>query len=606
MAVILTLGITVSATAADYYIDPVNGSDDADGSLATPWASFANVISYYTSSYRPPQWQNIVAGDTVWLMDGTYSHILHPGAWNEGPTGGGSHIVYFRGEHGTSEEPISMKAYPGHHPVFDPQGNGIGIYIYQSSWWEFQGIEIANAYGRGMTIIESNNFIVHDMHIHDTDGTDNNNIAGLEIIANEIEIYDSTFNDNYDRTCADTGGIGNENSCNIVLFGGGNIEIHDCLIYQSPPLTADRSGGGIKYKHASRTPGTYFKVYNNVFRNCKYMSFGSGTANTHFHHNIIDGGYSIQSKDFGGPTHQVNQIFEYNTIYGGGFYLLPTIGWRDDDFPNDPSNIIFRNNIIYDTHQSYSMERAIVIVGTYMSDELYDIIVPELTFTNNCYYHPVLTIQFNIAAGWNDHPGYEEGDQYLLPDWQSTFGYDVDSINADPMFVDLAGGDFHLQPGSPAAAMGVYAVEQITGDYNNDGTVDQADYTVWADSYGQSGSGLPADGNNDGTIDQADYTIWADNYGQGTSPAGASDNSSSTVEIAVFEKSSPVAVDNDNTCDSTLLPQLNTYGTSYYVDQVNGHDNNPGTKALPWKTLLKAFKTIQPNDTIYMKITGIK
>jgi hypothetical protein len=52
------------------------------------------------------------------------------------------------------------------------------------------------------------------------------------------------------------------------------------------------------------------------------------------------------------------------------------------------------------------------------------------------------------------------------------------------------------------------------GDYNNDGTVDLADYTVWADHYGQSGPAVPGDGNGDGVVDLADYTIWADHFGE--------------------------------------------------------------------------------------------
>ena len=51
-------------------------------------------------------------------------------------------------------------------------------------------------------------------------------------------------------------------------------------------------------------------------------------------------------------------------------------------------------------------------------------------------------------------------------------------------------------------------------DYNGNGEVDAADYTVWKDSFGMSvppGSG--ADGNGNGVIDAADYTIWKDDFG---------------------------------------------------------------------------------------------
>ena len=58
----------------------------------------------------------------------------------------------------------------------------------------------------------------------------------------------------------------------------------------------------------------------------------------------------------------------------------------------------------------------------------------------------------------------------------------------------------------------------LPGDFNNDGTVTQGDYTIWADTYGYDGSpgreDLRADGNGDGHVTHGDYTIWADNFGQ--------------------------------------------------------------------------------------------
>lgn len=53
----------------------------------------------------------------------------------------------------------------------------------------------------------------------------------------------------------------------------------------------------------------------------------------------------------------------------------------------------------------------------------------------------------------------------------------------------------------------------IAGDYNFDGQVDAADYSLWRDSFGQIGGGLAADGNGNGQIDEADYGVWKSNYG---------------------------------------------------------------------------------------------
>jgi hypothetical protein len=60
-----------------------------------------------------------------------------------------------------------------------------------------------------------------------------------------------------------------------------------------------------------------------------------------------------------------------------------------------------------------------------------------------------------------------------------------------------------------------------TGDYNHDGTVNAADYTVWRDTLGQAAApnGSGADGDADGTIDDGDYTYWKDNFGD-TVPGG--------------------------------------------------------------------------------------
>ena len=70
-------------------------------------------------------------------------------------------------------------------------------------------------------------------------------------------------------------------------------------------------------------------------------------------------------------------------------------------------------------------------------------------------------------------------------------------------------------------------VPTLAGDYNADGAVDAADYTVWRDTLGSSGVGLPADGNGDLVIDRNDHAVWATNYGA-IAPAASAAASSAT------------------------------------------------------------------------------
>lgn len=70
-----------------------------------------------------------------------------------------------------------------------------------------------------------------------------------------------------------------------------------------------------------------------------------------------------------------------------------------------------------------------------------------------------------------------------------------------------------------------------TGDYNRDGFVDAADYTIWRNSHGQTGVALAADGNGNQQIDMGDYVVWKSHYGE-TAGSGAG-----TVASAVPEPS---------------------------------------------------------------------
>jgi hypothetical protein len=77
------------------------------------------------------------------------------------------------------------------------------------------------------------------------------------------------------------------------------------------------------------------------------------------------------------------------------------------------------------------------------------------------------------------------------------------------------------------------SVAGISGDYNRDGVVDAADYTVWRDNVGSTCvpcSG--ADANCNGFVENGEYQVWKDNFGRNIS---GSAGSGSTAISAVAE-----------------------------------------------------------------------
>jgi hypothetical protein len=97
-----------------------------------------------------------------------------------------------------------------------------------------------------------------------------------------------------------------------------------------------------------------------------------------------------------------------------------------------------------------------------------------------------------------------------------------DARNID--FYQISSASGALTPGtwSSLADSGFDGGSGGAGDYNGDGSVDSADYTVWRDTLGATGTGLAADGNGDGVVDNLDYNVWRSGFGTtGGGPAWA-------------------------------------------------------------------------------------
>jgi Concanavalin A-like lectin/glucanases superfamily/Dockerin type I domain len=73
----------------------------------------------------------------------------------------------------------------------------------------------------------------------------------------------------------------------------------------------------------------------------------------------------------------------------------------------------------------------------------------------------------------------------------------------------------------------------VPGDFNRDGIVDAADYTLWRDQLGQIViPGTSVDGTGDGTVDAGDYDVWVANFGHSAQGSGAGASAQSALKSA--------------------------------------------------------------------------
>ena len=97
-----------------------------------------------------------------------------------------------------------------------------------------------------------------------------------------------------------------------------------------------------------------------------------------------------------------------------------------------------------------------------------------------------------------------------------------DSVSLGNAFSPGGMQDLTFLYGAPGAAVleegfVEYVSGGLLGDYNGNGKVDAADYTVWRDTLGQNvPMGTGADGDGSGSIGPGDYTVWKANFGMGS------------------------------------------------------------------------------------------
>jgi len=398
-----------------YYVSKLTGSDSYPGSFDLPLKSTARLN---TNGSNPIQ---LRPGDVIYFMSGLYEESVEYFDVNYG--------LVLRGVSGTADAPIRFKAYPGAHPVFAPANQATAFWIWDSSHIQVEGIEIVRAYQMGIRVSESDSLEFSNLWIHDTDGVDNENPAGISVTrSTNVRIHHNLIHDNYDRTNADTNGEKTQNSRNIVFFEGGNIRVDHNIVFQSPPTSASKTGGCITYKHDAVLENSFFEVDNNMLWNCFYHAIGGGTSNSNFHHNLIlNSDVGFMFANMGGPTTLENNRIEYNTVVGSqAFRFVP-------ETTNGSIGVqTIRENVFRDATPYDSNSGGIYDIDTYGSDARYSAVVDNnrIQSSSNCFHNESGALRFGLFSS-NSAAERSRGGLYALGEWQG-LGFDSSSIAVNP------------------------------------------------------------------------------------------------------------------------------------------------------------------------------
>jgi autotransporter-associated beta strand protein len=112
-------------------------------------------------------------------------------------------------------------------------------------------------------------------------------------------------------------------------------------------------------------------------------------------------------------------------------------------------------------------------------------------------------LTITLAKGFAPSPG-----SYDILDW-GVLASPLPSVNLPPLPIFLSWNTSQLQTTGTLVVLST-----LPGDYNDNGFVDAADYTVWRDHLGQSFALPNRSGANTGPIGSADFTFWKSQFGQ--------------------------------------------------------------------------------------------
>jgi hypothetical protein len=506
LAIALFATAPITSVANTYYVS-TTGSDANDGSFSAPWLTVQHAVD------------NVGAGDTIYVRAGVYNELVNFN--NSGSAAGGY---------------ITLQNYDGETPVID--GNGLGgsdpglIKIDYKHHIKVSGFELRNltttnksTTPAGIWIlgtshhIELHNNLVHHIENNATGGNAHgiaaygyssvSSINNLVIKGNEVRncilgwsesmvlngnvenfiVENNIVHDN-DNIGIDF--IGHEGTCNDAALDQardgicvGNL-VYNIDSLPNPAYAGERCADGIYVDGGKR-----ITIEKNIVHHC---NIGVEIASEH--------------KDKGTSNIIVRNNIIYDSHSGGIFIggYASNKGWARD------CNIV--NNTLYNNDTDDCGWGGEIVMQYHCSDNIFKSNIlsagPARFFirnentscSNNTFNY---NLYFGAGAQWNwNNTTYSTFSAYKTASAQ-----DANSITPDPKFVDAPNQDFHIRFDSPC----INAADPLL-DYTSQTDIDaepremSGRVDIGADELSQK----QADFNRNGLINMDDYAVLAGSW----------------------------------------------------------------------------------------------
>jgi len=388
------LPLIFKSPPAGYYVS-TTGSDSNPGSFLLPWKTIQKAAN------------TAKGGETVYIRGGTYNQRV---------------VLSKRGN--TSGPYITFSNYPGETVILDGTGiaiqYGFGLFhVEETDFIRITGLTIQHSNGAGIYVGYANHIILDNNHTYDTVKSGIGIWRGSNVVVDHNDIaLACNAHPNYPAT-----------EENITIAASSSfVEVKNNYVHQAAIIPTGYSGGeGINIKDGSHE----IFIHNNVVNLARNdglpstrLAYGLDgwqheTYNIHFYNNLAYNSYYgfVIESEAGATVHDVyvNNNISFNNGTG---YTIPN--WAQNE-TSLKRNIQFVNNTSYNN-----------LTGIFINSAK----IENIIIRNNLFWQDGTAIK--IGSG--------------VPAAQITTDHNL--TNTNPLFINPAGLDFHIQLGSPAIDSG--------------------------------------------------------------------------------------------------------------------------------------------------------